>query len=1008
MNDPETTPNNDIFLYDFDALSSIASDAIVAKGLNYFKERRVMELAFDADGVWAQVEGSDPETPYDVELRADTAGQFEAYCSCPFDREAICKHTVAVLFAYAGRRAEEDDLIGNAAETAIQERQKKGRTEIRVKHVSGDLHFGIWRASSIVSSTHWHQTYQVQIRSLDDRKNYCSCPDWSTNQLGTCKHIEGVLHQIEKNPDYQTGKTDGQSTPFVYLAWDSSAGPTIKLHRTGDLNDDLIGTLNRFFDAADEFQGQLPDDFFRFTELAHGRDDIHIGEDTKNFARRCAEDSAQQIRAQRITESIQQSNGVIPRVRAKLYPYQLEGVAFLSSRGRALLADDMGLGKTLQAICAASWMVEHRGIKRVLVVCPASLKHQWAREIEKFTTHEAKIIQGKAEARHVQYRADKTFSIINYELVLRDLSVINETLSADLVILDEAQRIKNWQTKTASTIKLIASRYAFVLTGTPLENRLEDLYSLMQVVDPRVLGPLWRYLIDFHVTDDRDKVIGYRNLSELRKRIAPVMLRRDRSLVSNQLPDRTETRLDIPLSPKQLELHGSALSAAGQLADIAKKRPLTPSEQNRLMAALQQARMACDAAGLVDKTTEGSPKLDELANLLEDLCLQGNQKVVIFSQWERMTKMVESTARKMGIGFVRLHGGVPTGKRGELIDRFQNDDAIQVFISTDAGGVGLNLQSATALVNLDIPWNPAVLEQRIARIHRLGQKKKVQIILLLADDSYEQHVFSLVKNKRVLFDNVVDPNAEEDVVGVSKRMLETIIEDLGGTTSTSVANDTKVSQHENLDIEAARTNDNRPAESEQDSEVRQLIGRIQDAFGERVERIIGSGGGLLVVMDTVDDATEKTAQSLSTSLPVALIDPRTLAGLDRLGSASPLNNSKELYQAEKGSTDTSRFSVLAKSKLKAAEVLVEQQCMTAAIELLTSAMLAAVTAKAQLATILSTEKAGVWIYSEAIPRGYLTPDQGVTLIRAIALVSAPEIPENLVFEVMEDARKLIV
>ncbi len=318
------------------------------------------------------------------------------------------------------------------------------------------------------------------------------------------------------------------------------------------------------------------------------------------YLRRLAAEASHKVRAEQIREQISNSGSVLPGIRARLYPYQIEGVAFLAATGRALLADDMGLGKTLQAIAAASWLERNADVNTILVICPASLKQQWAREIAKFTDHKVQIIQGSPEARQAQYRKGHPFCIVNYELVLRDLTVINQILRPDLLILDEAQRIKNWRTKIASTIKLIPSRYAFVLTGTPLENRLEDLYSLLQVVNPHVLGPLWRYLIDFHVTDERGKVLGYRNLSELRRRIAPVMLHRDRSLVRDQLPDRTELRLDVAMTTAQQELHDSALATAGRLATIAKRRPLTPSEQNRMMASLQQARMACNAAGLVD------------------------------------------------------------------------------------------------------------------------------------------------------------------------------------------------------------------------------------------------------------------------------------------------------------------------------------------------------------------------------------------------------------------------
>jgi SNF2 family DNA or RNA helicase len=253
-------------------------------------------------------------------------------------------------------------------------------------------------------------------------------------------------------------------------------------------------------------------------------------------------------------------------------------------------------------------------------------------------------------------------------VVLRDLSLINETLSPDLLILGEAQRIKNWRTKIASATKLIPIRYAFVLTGTPLENRL--------------------------------------------------------------------------------------------------------------MAALQQARMACNAVGLVHKETEGAPKLDELASLLEDLCLQGRRKAVVFSQWTLMIEMVESRLRKLGLDYVRLHGGVPSAKRGELMDRFREDDAVQVFISTDAGGVGLNLQSTSVLINLDLPWNPVVLEQRIARIHCLGQSEKVQVILMISSEGYEGQVMQLVQGKQNLFDNVIDPEATEDVVGVSAKLPDALMASL--------------------------------------------------------------------------------------------------------------------------------------------------------------------------------------------------------------------------------------
>lgn len=1003
--------NNDLFLYDTERLKTIASDDTVKQGLTYFSENRVFALDVQDNVLTAQVEDADVNEPYWVELTQGEGHDLVVSCDCP--EKGVCKHAIAALYSYAEQFGFNDDkILGSAVDGAILERVKKGRNEVNVKLISGNLGFGIWQATSIISATHTKKSYQVQIRSLDQRMNYCTCPDLATNRLGTCKHIEAVLHYAKSKPGYKQLKEAGCPVSFAYLAWESATRPVIRLHKTEQVDADLAALLSEFFSEDGVFSGRLPEDFFRFSEQVLGRDGFFVGDDAVQYVHQCAEDAAQAVRSRQITQEIMRANGVLSGIKARLFPYQTEGVAFLASRGRALLADDMGLGKTLQAICAASWLVDNAGIKKVLVVCPASLKHQWAREVEKFTTHSVQIIQGAAENRFVQYRADALFFIVNYELTVRDLSVITETLKPDLVILDEAQRIKNWRTKIASTIKLIPSRYMFVLSGTPLENRLEDLYSLLQVVDARVLGPLWRCLLEFHVTDERGKVIGYRNLSELRRRIASVMLRRNRSLVSDQLPDRTEVRLDIPLDKMQRELHDSAMSAAGQLAQIAKRRPLTPGEQNRLMSALQQARMACDAAGLVDKETQGSPKLDELSRLLEELCLQSNRKAVIFSQWALMTEMVESLVRAMGLGFVRLHGGIPSQKRGELMDKFQHDDAVQIFISTDAGGVGLNLQSATVLINLDMPWNPAVLDQRIARIHRLGQKQNVQIFLLLAEDSYEQQVAKLVKGKRDLFDNVISPEASEDVVGVSKKMLQTLIDDLAGVEPVTVEDKAPPEPFEVSvqvgDEQAQVVKKPGAVETEDDSQIRQLIEKIQATFNTRIVRILGSGGGLLVVVSQQNDADEASAQYLSEpDVPVVVIDSRTLAGLQRLGAASPVTQSRLLFEPEvKDQKTINPLLNMAEAKLRSAEILLEQQCTAGVMDLLASSMLAMAAGIAGLTQVPAADTAAIWLYSEVLPQQLLTQEEVATIVRALSLSQNQAVPANLIEQSLADARLL--
>lgn len=1008
--------HDDVYLYDTERLHSIASEGLVKQGLRYFNDNRVIGVLRENGLVTAQVEDENDEQ-YWLELACDDDGTLQVSCDCQTGA-SVCVHAIAALYAYADQFAPVDNQnLDSAVDEAISERVKKGRNEVKVKLLSGNLGFGIWQATSLVSATHWQRSYQVQIRSLDQRANYCTCPDLASNRLGTCKHIEAVLHHARKQQDYKQLKAAGCPVSFVYLAWESATRPLIRVRRRADLAEDLSALLDEFFNPQGMFIGRLPEDFFRFSQVVYGREDFLLGDDVVQYAQQCAADAAHALRGQQIKREIKQGNGLLPGLKVKLFPYQVDGVAFLAARGRALLADDMGLGKTLQAIAAGCWLADNAGVKRILIVCPTSLKQQWAREIAKFTGRSVQILQGGPEQRGVQYRADALFFIANYELIPRDLSLIGEQLKPDLLILDEAQRIKNWRTKLSSTIKLIASRYVFVLSGTPLENRLEDLYSLLQLVDVRVLGPLWRCLLDFHVTDERGKVIGYRNLSELRRRIAPVVMRRDRSLVADQLPDRTEVTLDIAMDVKQQELHGSALSAAGLLAQIAKRRPLTPGEYNRLLAALQQARMACNAAGLVDKETQGSPKLDELTRLLEELCLQSNRKVVVFSQWALMAEMVELRVRSLGLDCVRLHGGVPSHKRGELMQRFHDDDAVQVFISTDAGGTGLNLQAASALINLDMPWNPAILDQRIARIHRLGQKHKVQIFLLLAEDSYEQRVAQLVKGKRDLFDNVIDPQASEDTVGVSKKMLQTLVDDLAAGLPADDGGKVEMPVEPGLETaptlpetEAGATEKTPQPEATEDERLaKQALAAIQTAFGARIERVLAKSGGLLVVVERWDDDDEQSAKVVSADgLPVAVIDARTWRSLQRLGSASPLAESKTVFEPSVDPQQPTQNPLheLATQKLRSARVLLEQQCHAGVVDLLASALLLKLAALNGQAQAPQLTDATVWLYSDIMPRGLLTAEQAGRVLQVVALSLSSSVPEVLIRQVAHEAEQL--
>jgi SNF2 family DNA or RNA helicase len=464
----------------------------------------------------------------------------------------------------------------------------------------------------------------------------------------------------------------------------------------------------------------------------------------------------------------------------------------------------MGLGKTIQALTAAELMAELFGVQKVLIVSPTSLKYQWKGEIEKFTERSAEIIEGLNHQRKQLYENDTFYKLVNYELVARDLAEIR-AWAPDLVILDEAQRIKNWQTRTAKTVKQLESTFAIVLTGTPIENRIEELHSIMEFVDRHHLGPLYRFVHDHRITDEGGKVVGYRNLEAIRNSLQGVMIRRKKGEVLKQLPGRIDKNFFVPMTSEQQTIHDEQYDIVVKL--VAKWRRfkfLCEADQRRMQIALAYMRMAADNTYLVDKKTVFGPKIEELEIILKELVVEGGEKVVIFSQWLRMTELVEAVLNRNGISYVHLNGSVPSKGRKGLMTRFKEDPDCMVFLSTDAGGVGLNLQSGSVVINMDIPWNPAILEQRIARVHRLGQKRSVNVINFISKNSIEERILDLLRFKKSLFAGALDSDGE-DVVMIGDSQLKKFMESVETVTENLEKKDPAQERQEQLELELEAT-----------------------------------------------------------------------------------------------------------------------------------------------------------------------------------------------------------
>jgi len=644
----------------------------------------------------------------------------------------------------------------------LERRRWRGLTDIAaIDNLEPDhRYFGSFRVQSTSGGT-----YEVEIRSLALRENSCGCPDWRVNGLGTCKHIEGVLESLRRKGKraFTAAELAGSPRVEIFPAVDGSHAVQVRRPRQ---ESDADAVIARYCTPAGLLAGDplpaLPALLGELNGLVPGtvRVSRHLESrmEEERRRRRRVDDRA------RFLADVEVGAATLDMLHHPLLPYQVDGMLHLAFAERALLADEMGLGKTVQAIAACELLRRRRGIARVLVVLPASLKAEWEDQIARFTDLSVTVVSGPRPERLRLYAADSFFILVNYEQVLIDRDDINRIVGADVVILDEAQRIKNWQTKTAQAVKALRSPYAFVLTGTPLENRIDEVYSIVQYLDPRLLGPLFRFNRDFYVLDERGRPTDYKNLAELRLRLAPVMLRRRKDEVEDQLPGRTVDTYFVAMTDEQRLRYGDYEAPAARLMAQAQRRPLTKQEFDRLQQLLACMRMICDTPYILDPTCRVSPKLDELEPILAELLADPSRKIIIFSEWERMLELVRELAFELGVEFAWHTGSVPQDKRRVEIRRFKNDPACRLFLSTDSGSVGLNLQVASAVVNMDLPWNPARLEQRIARAWRKHQTRTVTVINLVCENSIEHRIQHILTQKQGLADGVLDGRGDIDAL----------------------------------------------------------------------------------------------------------------------------------------------------------------------------------------------------------------------------------------------------
>ncbi len=449
------------------------------------------------------------------------------------------------------------------------------------------------------------------------------------------------------------------------------------------------------------------------------------------------------------------------KVNAELRPYQKEGfnwLWFLYSYGlNGILADDMGLGKTLQALTLLQHAKDVNGQKPSLIVCPSTIVYNWISEAAKFTP-DLNVVSLTGSDRHVIYKKIKNADVVitSYAILRRDIKAL-EGYQFRVVILDESQNIKNWESQTAQAAKRLKTNHRLALSGTPIENRLLELWSVFDFLMPKFLYDIDEFKYRFvSPIEERGNIDAGRRLKQ---QVFPFILRRLKQDVAKDLPPKIESISYCELTEKQQEIYLDILEQTRD--EVFSQVSETSVDQNQMsiFSALLRLRQICCHPSLMGeglaKGVKESGKFNALKSMLKEVTAEGH-RVLVYSQFVEMLKIIRSWLEVEGIHYEYLTGETPTHKRGEIVDRFNNTEDADVFlISLKAGGTGLNLTGADYVILYDPWWNPAAEEQAADRAHRIGQTKNVMVYRMVTKGTVEEKIMQLKDRKQDLVDSII-------------------------------------------------------------------------------------------------------------------------------------------------------------------------------------------------------------------------------------------------------------
>ena len=450
-------------------------------------------------------------------------------------------------------------------------------------------------------------------------------------------------------------------------------------------------------------------------------------------------------------------------IEAELRPYQNTGYQWFKSLSSyhlgGILADDMGLGKTLQSI---AYITSEQHGKPHLIVAPSSVVYNWKNECEKFAPSlKVAVLTGTPQERKERIESEQAADvwITSYTTLRQDIEEYRD-LTFQTLILDEAQYIKNYRTKTSRAIREIVASRKFALSGTPIENSIDELWAIFQVILPGLMPNQKEF-----------KQLSHEKIARMTQ---PFILRRLKQEVLTELPEKIESVHISELTKEQKDLYVGYLNQLRQEAVSSLQAGSFKENRMKMLAGLTRLRQICCHPSLfMENYTGTSGKLEQLLEMIDQFMEQGN-RMLIFSQFTSMHEILIRILEEKGIEYFYLHGGTPSNERVEMCDRFNNGEKSIFLISLKAGGTGLNLTGADTVIMYDLWWNPAVEDQATGRAHRFGQKKVVQVIRLIAEGTIEEKIYELQQKKRELIDTVIQPG-EKMLTGLSEDDIKELL-----------------------------------------------------------------------------------------------------------------------------------------------------------------------------------------------------------------------------------------